>query len=1093
MRHYLKLWASVVAPPGKSDGASSGQWAAPFAEQPGVQRFFDWVTRHPRRLLAFGVCALVAALAMVPQLEKNTSADAFIDPASPALKQRDRVKELFGLRDPIVIAVIRKADTGIYEPATLELVQRLTDQAKGVANVDPNRVTSLATEKNVAGTDDALFIEGFFASEAESFQAPVGSTARAEEIRAAIDNLPLYQGNLVARDGTATVIVVEMMDSAKAETTYQAITSMVESAVVPEGTTVHVAGEGAISGYLSRYIDADAMRLNPIAGLAIALVLASAFWTVSAVMLPTLIILATVVGTVGAMAALGSEFYVITNGLVVNLIGIAVADSVHILTRYEDERRQRPDTSKRELVVSAMCAMWRPVTLTTATTMAGFLALGLSSDMPPMRDFGLYGALGVALAWLTAIFVLPAAMVLWPGRRFARPRGFLSADRQAKPSIERAMTILGDAVAKNPRKVTAIAGLVVVAGIIGASHVRVEESFIEYFQPSEPIHRADTAVNAAMDGTYHLDVVVETAGRDGLHDPEKLRRMADLQTFLETQPHVGGTTSIADYAKQLNQAVSGGDREAHHLPTNRDMVSQLFFLQSAVGDPADLEEEIDLGHQKALVRANVKTDRFSNNRSLVPAVKRYVAREFNGPDMKATVTGRLNLDYHWIEGLVDNHARGVIAAAVVVFLMAWAMFRSLTAGLLTMLPVGTAVLLIYAVMGLGGIWLGVATSMFAAIGIGLGVDFAIHMIDRLRAAGRTAALTDGAMVRVFATTGRALLVNGVAVAIGFGVLMASKVPPLSTFGLLVAVAVVAAFVAAVTTVPALVKLLRPGFFTRTGATGRARSMTRVVPLILAVVAACVVDAAVALAESSAPDGREIMRRVVAREEGDHVVRDLRMELTDRSGATRIREAKVFRETFETVEKLAIFFQEPANIAGTAFLTYDYKASHKADDQWLYLPALRKARRISAANRGDYFLGTDFSYEEIKNENKIELSDYTYEFLRTDDGNDGKVYVVEGQPATADITAELGYSRVVWHVDPTTWLFTKTDFWDPNGNHLKTLRNVQTKRFDDIWVATHMTAVNHKTGHRTVFVFSNFDYESEIPDWMFEKRALRRGL
>src|SRR5690606_14175570 len=110
------------------------------------------------------------------------------------------------------------------------------------------------------------------------------------------------------------------------------------------------------------------------------------------------------------------------------------------------------------------------------------------------------------------------------------------------------------------------------------------------------------------------------------------------------------------------------------------------------------------------------------------------------------------------------------------------------------------------------------------------------------------------------------------------------------------------------------------------------------------------------------------------------VQSLRMVLTDRSGAQRIRDTRVFREEFEDDKRTAIFFTGPKRLQGTGFLTWDYDDPARADDQWLYLPAARRVRRISASDRGDYFLGTDFTYEDVKKQTKLALEDYDFKAL-----------------------------------------------------------------------------------------------------------------
>ena len=135
--------------------------------------------------------------------------------------------------------------------------------------------------------------------------------------------------------------------------------------------------------------------------------------------------------------------------------------------------------------------------------------------------------------------------------------------------------------------------------------------------------------------------------------------------------------------------------------------------------------------------------------------------------------------------------------------------------------------------------------------------------------------------------------------------------------------------------------------------------------------------AVSVAQAEFPSGLEIAQRINDRDEGEAVSRNLTMEMIDRRGKKRVRETRGFRKYYGEEKRTVIFYLKPKNVKKTAFLTYDYPLADRDDDQWLYLPAMRKVRRISASDRGDYFLGTDFTYEDIKKESKVSIEDYTW--------------------------------------------------------------------------------------------------------------------
>ena len=767
-------------------------------------RMFWAVTAYPKTIMALGLALVIACAAFVPGLVKDTRSDAFLPDDEPALVYRDRVKEIFGLTDPMVVAIVNEGPNGVFNPPTLGLVDWLTQEIAKLDDVDPERITSLATENNITGYDEGMRVDPFW-------EETPATQEEADRVRRAVMDFPLYVGSLVAPNGKGTLIVVEVPDQERAQSLYRGLLALAERAPRVNGEEIHVAGEGAVSGYLGNYIDADAQRLNPLAALIIGTVLFVAFRTLRGVLLPNFVVVATVAAAIGLMAAFGVRFFVITNGLLPVLIGIAVADSFHIFSQYYEEQARYPGDSPREIVVRTMVHMWRPITMTTLTTIAGFLGLYLASVMPPMKYFGLFAMIGVATAWLYSMTVLPAWLSLLrlrpsPAYRPA-PAGTYRMD-----AFGRLMAAFGRAVVRRAGWVLGLAAMVGVVGIYGALHLELNESRIRVFQKDEPIVRADNAINRLFDGVHYLDIFIETPKAEDIFDPANLERIEALQAYVERLPHVGGSTSVVDYLKQMNRSLNEGRPEAYALPQDKDLVAQYFLLYSASGDPGDFQEEVDYDYRLANVRVSMNSGKYSDEKVVVEATQRYIDRSFNGPGIHATLSGRVDVDYHWIKRLGETNWGSVGIALLMVWLMATLAFRSLAGGLITVLPVTLTVLLVYAVMAFSGIWLSISTSMFAAIAIGLGVDFAVHTIERLEVLLREEQRSlDESIVALFSTTGRALLFNFLALALGFGVLATSKVVVLQEFGSIVALAVSVSFFASLTLLPAVAKVFRPRF------------------------------------------------------------------------------------------------------------------------------------------------------------------------------------------------------------------------------------------------------------------------------------------
>lgn len=248
-----------------------------------------------------------------------------------------------------------------------------------------------------------------------------------------------------------------------------------------------------------------------------------------------------------------------------------------------------------------------------------------------------------------------------------------------------------------------------------------------------------------------------------------------------------------------------------------------------------------------------------------------------------------------------------------------------------------------------------------------------------------------------------------------------------------------------------------------------------------------------LAQAELPTGDAIAENINARNEGTALARDLKMEMTDRRGKKRVRETRAFRKYYGTDKRTVIFYLSPKNVKKTAFLTYDYADKSKDDDQWLYLPALRKVRRISASDRGDYFLGTDFSYEDIKLETRVSIEEYSRKTVGEGEEDGEHCIIVEETVVNDEIAKELGHLRRENCVDDKIWMVRRSKVWDLQDNLLKTIYFRDISKVQDIWTA-HITEVeNHATGHHTKFTFSNVSYDNGVKDSIFSKATLRRGL
>ncbi len=247
------------------------------------------------------------------------------------------------------------------------------------------------------------------------------------------------------------------------------------------------------------------------------------------------------------------------------------------------------------------------------------------------------------------------------------------------------------------------------------------------------------------------------------------------------------------------------------------------------------------------------------------------------------------------------------------------------------------------------------------------------------------------------------------------------------------------------------------------------------------------------AAAETPTGREIMERVDARDDGDNVTQDMQMILIDKRGNQRIRELRSLSQDVGEDQQSIMFFLSPADVRETGFLTYDYDGSEKDDHQWLYLPALKKTKRIASGDKSGSFMGSDFSYADMT---ERELDFYEYKLLQEGDVNGHPVWIVEAIPNNEKEIEETGYTKSIFFVRKDNDVVIRAKSWVKKGQRNKYMDVKQLEQIDGIWIPTevHMTTKKgNVTLHKTVLKSSNVRFNQDISENEFTVRRLEKGL
>lgn len=238
---------------------------------------------------------------------------------------------------------------------------------------------------------------------------------------------------------------------------------------------------------------------------------------------------------------------------------------------------------------------------------------------------------------------------------------------------------------------------------------------------------------------------------------------------------------------------------------------------------------------------------------------------------------------------------------------------------------------------------------------------------------------------------------------------------------------------------------------------------------------------------------EIVKQVDERDDGDRSISTMEMILIDKQGKQRVRKMKNYSMDKGEDKQNAIFFLSPADVRNTAFLTYDYDDSAKDDDQWLYLPALKKTKRIASSDKSSSFMGSDFTYSDMTSR---DINDYTYRIAKESEVRDHKVWVMESIPKTKKTIDETGYIKSYMFVRQDNFVVVRALHLLKDGGKKKYLDVKKLEKIDGIWVGTEIemkTTKDKKTLHKTILKLNNVKFNQDLDDSFFTVRRIEKGL
>lgn len=727
-----------------------------------------WLLAH-RWLVAYCILGITAFLVTrLGKLQVDTNPNLWAPQKHVHVETTNLLEAVFGGRNLTVIGIVPRSGD-IYQPAVLAKIRRIQEQVELIPHAVRHNILSFAAHKvkHLRGGPDGM--------EVRPMMEKIPQTP--EEIaafRAAVAAMPIYINALVSPDGKAAAVIADFKQD-ESIPNYVVMIAQVRRIIAAErddSVDLYIGGLPAIA----EAADVQFMKMPLFFGAALLVIMLVQLWSfrsVQGMLLPMLTGILSVLWSLGLMGLFGVHLDPLNTTTPILVMAVAAGHAIQILKRYYEEFARlraagvEPRQASRDAVIESMVRVGPVMIVAGLIAVITFLSLA-GTGIPMVQHFGVFAGCGVLSTMVLEMTVVPVV------RASLRPPQQRESEREQKPGIlDRVLAKLAANLVGGRAPWIVAAGLAVIAGIgAGVFRLRVDNNFKLYFKPESELRVHDRILNAAFGGTNSIQFLVETRNADGIKDPAVLRGMAELQAFLETQPDVGKTQSIADMIKRMNQAMHGDDPKFHAIPESRELVAQYLFLYSLSGDPQDFDSFVDNDYRRAAIWTFIKNDSTTHADRLAQRAQAIIARSFP-PGVSVNMGGGLPQLIALNEVIVQDKFRNMAQMAAVVFVLGAIVLRSLVGGLFVVTPLFAVMLANFGLMGWLGTPLDITAMTTAAMAIGIGADYEIYLLFRfkeeLARTGSVLTATTNSML----TSGKAILFVALSIAAGYAVLLAS--------------------------------------------------------------------------------------------------------------------------------------------------------------------------------------------------------------------------------------------------------------------------------------------------------------------------------
>ena len=676
------------------------------------------------------------------------------------------------------MGVIILETDNIYQPSVIEHIQLITDTLSEISGI--SSVSSLTNIINIKGSDYGIEIGKLV----DEYELPK-TALEFEKLRNNILNNPMYKGSIVSEDETASLIVFNIENDANVNLIAKEVIEKTTALQIPE--KLYYIGSPMLVTYISDLMRKDLTTLLPIAFLVIAIILLLSFRSVSGVILPLLIAVVSIVWSLGSMAFLGIKMSMISNNIPIIILAIGSAYTIHVINRVNKVRleEQHSDTIKTALVY-----VFIPIMLAALTTIIGFISFIFGSYLDMIVDFGIFTALGTLFACLLSIFFVPAILSVLNFKNNTS-----KAPKDDSFITNYLLQPLHQLIANKPKTVLLIWLLLIGFSVANLFSIRRSVDIQEYFKRDNPTRLAEQIMVEKFGGTKPIFVYF----KGNMQSPAVLKKMLETSAYMEKSPEVYTSMSIAKLIDEINYNFTN----SRTFPQEIEQIEQLWFLLDGNEVlPRFVNEELTEG----IIISKFKSPDNKSKIKFAKYMNRFIA-ENSTEECQIQITGMPFVDITMDQSLINSQIGSIAIAVFFVIVLVGGILRSLKSGFFAAIPIIATIILLFGFMGLTGISLNIATVLVASVALGIGIDYAIHIISHFKTSFKKNNDVYAAVQESILVSGKAIIINVVSVSAGFLVLVFSDMVPLQYFGLLIALSMISSCLGALTLLPSLLILM----------------------------------------------------------------------------------------------------------------------------------------------------------------------------------------------------------------------------------------------------------------------------------------------